>query len=655
MDAMKRTQWLASGVLVLTALALAGLLGRVVWIQKHVTGEERERLARQYTAEIPIMPDRGAILFADGTPAALSVRMYNLFADPGYIMNAGGKLNPLSEGDLQEARQRLSEALGPLMDKPATVVLTEIEDHEFYQKHDPSGVLEATARPRRFLWLAKEVDDAFYEKFVALKKQFREESQEAAKSATKTKDPALRAAALAKASILYHTLDGVGFVKSMKRVYPLGQLGGHVIGFANNYEGVDGMEHQLDFLLRGIPGSMYVTQDASRRTLLIQDQRYSGADDGRDVWLTINTVLQGIAEDELKKAIESKGAEGGTACIMDPYNGNILAIANYPFFDPTDPRGEMLKAARDKAVTDPFEPGSIFKPFVMSYAIEKHVVKATDVFSGHEGNYYDPTGRLVRDDEAYGALTVHDILVKSSNIGMTQIGWKMGIPMLNEGIRSFGFGSRTGVELPGDQKGIIPPLNEWTKGTLTSASFGYAVAATPLQLLRAFATFANGGYLVTPRIIHAVEETPGKTVTWGDVAGPPLQKQILSAATCATMRGIMIDVLGPQGTAKNKQSKLYELYGKTGTAHIASTARDRGNGHGYAEKDYNSSFLCAGPMRDPRLVLIVTLHKPRHGYFAGTVSAPTAVAMMERALMYLQVAPDWPNGDGGKGTQVAQK
>ncbi len=185
---------------------------------------------------------------------------------------------------------------------------------------------------------------------------------------------------------------------------------------------------------------------------------------------------------------------------------------------------------------------------------------------------------MVKDDAAYGALTVHDVLVKSSNIGMTQIGWKMGTPLVYEAIKSFGFGSRTGVELPGDQKGLLMPLNKWTKGTLTSASFGYGIAATPLQLLRGFATFANGGYLVTPRVIHAVEESSGKTESWGDVAGPPMQKQILSAATCETMRTIMIDVLGPTGTAKNKQSKIYQLYGKTGTAHIAASGNSGGTG-----------------------------------------------------------------------------
>ncbi len=336
MEATRRTQWLASGVLVATALALAGLLGRVFWIQKHITADEKERLQRQYTAEIPIMPDRGAIMFADGTPAALSVRMYNMFADPAYILNATGKLNPLNDTDLKEAQTQLSEALSPLVGKPAKDLLFEIQDHEFYSKHDPSGELEATAKPRRFLWLAKEVDEDFYNKFMDLKKSLRDQSVEAAKLANKSKDPAVRAAESSRAKILYHTLDGVGFMKSMKRIYPLGQLAGHVIGFANDYEGVDGMEHQLDFLLRGIPGSMFVTKDASRQTLLIQDQRYNPADDGRDVWLTINTVMQGIAAQELEKAVTDKGAVGGTAIIMDPFNGNILAIANYPFFNPTD-------------------------------------------------------------------------------------------------------------------------------------------------------------------------------------------------------------------------------------------------------------------------------------------------------------------------------
>src|SRR5271154_4922963 len=248
MDAMKRTQWLASTMLIVTALALVGLLGRVAWLQKHVTQDQRDRLARQYTAEIPIMPDRGAILYADGTPAALSVRMYNLFADPGYIVDPTGKLNALKDEDLIKAKDMLAEALSPLVNRPADQLLFDIEKNATF----------ADGRPRRFLWLAREVDEDFYNHFAALKEKLREESRDAEKNSNKSKDPAVRTEEGEKARILFHTLDGVGFVKSMKRVYPLGQLGGNVIGFANNYEGVDGLEHQLDFMLRGIPGSMKI-------------------------------------------------------------------------------------------------------------------------------------------------------------------------------------------------------------------------------------------------------------------------------------------------------------------------------------------------------------------------------------------------------------
>jgi cell division protein FtsI (penicillin-binding protein 3) len=641
MDAVKRTQWLASSMLVATALGLLGLLGRVAYIQAHVTPDIREKLSRQYTAVLPIMPDRGAILFSDGTPGALSVRMYNLFADPGYIIDPEQKLNALKDKqeEAQKAKDMLAEALAPLVNKSADQLLFDIEQNATY----------ADGRPRRFLWLKKEVDENFYNQFAALKAKLREESREENKIASHGKDAEARAAATSRARILYHTLDGVGFVKSIKRVYPLGQLGGSVIGFANNYEGVDGMEHQLDFMLRGIPGQMFVTKDAARHTLLVQDQRYTPADDGRDVWLTVNSVIQGIAQDELQKAVQDFNAESGTAVVMDPFSGRILAMANYPFFDPTDFSHADPDTRRNKAVTDPYEPGSIFKPFIMGWAIENHVVKPTDLIDCHNGHWYDPTGRLVTDVEGYGAISVRDILVHSSNVGMAQLGWRMGIPMMYDAVTRFGFGSRTGVELPGDQRGLVKPLSQWNKGTLTSASFGYEVAATPLQLLRAFCTFANGGYLVTPRIVSAIEESPGKAEPWSDVAGAPLQKQIISNATCLTMRQIMEGVYA-EGTAKSAGSKLYDLYGKTGTAHIAGKGRGDDGGHGYGEKDYNSSFLSGGPFRDPRVVVCVTIHRPdkKLGHFAARVAAPAATAIMERTLLYMQIAPDHAETDGAQ-------
>ncbi|MCL2648281.1 MAG: penicillin-binding protein 2 [Phycisphaerales bacterium] len=669
MDAAKRTQWLSSIVLLVTVLLLVSLLGRVVWIERHADAAMMDQLARQYTVAAEIPAVRGGIITADGLRLAESVRMYNLYADPAYIADPEGyavkiekleakraeataaeqvgiqkeidalkkrfdKEMELDGPTIEAAKATLCEALSPIMNKPAADIRREIE----------LNTRLANGKLRRFLWLAREVDEHFYEQFNQAKTDLRKQGYEEVKAAAKIKDKATREAAATHARMLYHAMDGVGFVKSFKRLYPQGQLGSSLVGFANLDGGVDAMEHQLEYLLRGINGQMYVTKDASRRTLAILDQRYTAADDGRDVWLTLNSVIQGIVEEELEKGVKDRGAESGTAVVMDPYTGRILAMATYPTFDPADYSSIEPIRRRNKAVTDPIEPGSIFKPVIMSWAIEHHVVKPTDVFNCHYGYYVDPAGRVVKDGHGgYGMLTARDIIVKSSNIGMTQVGWKMGIPMMHDAVTSFGFGKRTGVEIPGDQRGIVKPLPQWNKGTLTSCSFGYEISATPLQLVRMYATFANGGYLVTPRIISAYEESPGVVKPWEEAAGAegPGPQRILSKETCDTMRDIMAEVISSRGTVKMASSSYYTLYGKTGTAHIAGKARGDG-GQGYGENTYNSSFLCGGPLKESRLVLIVTMHKPdvHAGYYGGTVAAPTAIAIMERALLYLQVPAD---------------
>jgi cell division protein FtsI (penicillin-binding protein 3) len=641
MDALKRTQGIATAVLVTTSLLLAGLMGRVVWIQKHVTPEMGEKLNRQVSAVIPLTPTRGNIVLSDGTPLAMSVRVFNLFADPAFIMDPDDKLNPLSGDQLKEAQQRLVEAMAPLINKPPKDLQFEIEQNVYYKKEISPGLWVDTDKPRRFMWLAREVDEDFYNRFLALKEQLKQQSQDVQRSDGRNKNEAVRLAAVAKAKGLLHTLDGVGFVRSMKRVYPMATMAGSVVGFANRYEGIDGLEHQLDPMLRGIEGKMFVTKDAQRHTLLIQDEKFLPADNGRTVWLTIDTVVQGIAEEQLKAAVKEHGAASGTAIVMDPFTGKILALANYPGFDPGQFADVDADLRRDRAVTDPYEPGSIWKPFVLAWALEKGIVKPTDVIDCRQGTYIDPTGRVVRDTHAVGVATVAEVLIKSSNIGMTQIGWKMGIPTLFEGITRFGFGKRTGVELPGDQGGVVKPLAQWNKGTMTSASFGYEVSATPMQLIRGYATFANGGYLITPRVINAAETETGKAVPWTQFAPTPMAPQIISGATAQTMRDIMKEVLGPKGTAKTAASKMYTLFGKTGTAHVAAGSHGT-TGRGYGENDYDSSFLVGGPYANPRLVTVVTLHKPNlaKGYYGGTVAAPAAVAIMERSLMYMQVPGD---------------
>jgi cell division protein FtsI/penicillin-binding protein 2 len=222
---------------------------------------------------------------------------------------------------------------------------------------------------------------------------------------------------------------------------------------------------------------------------------------------------------------------------------------------------------------------------------------------------------------------------------MAKMGWMMGNESLYKAVRGFGFGKRTGVELPGDERGLVAPLSKWTNGTKTSVSFGYAVAVTPLQLVRAFGAFGNDGKIVTPHVVGAVEDSPGRVAKWTDLAGEQPAEQVISAKTAATMREIMEGVFSPHGTAKGKQSQLYRFYGKTGTAHLAI----QGAGH-YADDEYNSSFLIGGPVTNTRLVGVMTVHKPDKsiGHFAATVAAPGAVRMMERSLVYLHVKPDQP-------------
>lgn len=616
MNALRRTELLASVVLILVVVLLIGLLGRVLLLERRATSDDIRRLRSQHTAAISTMAPRGPVFSGDGTLLATSERMYNLFADPGFITKAD--INKLKPEQIEATKKILYDALAPLVQRPAEDLKWQIEQNAAYE----------SGRPRRFLWLAREVDEDFHNRFYKVKADLRDKAKQAAKSRDGE-----------RAKLLAHALDGVGFVRSIKRVYPMGKLAGHVIGTTNVDGGIDAMEFQLEHLLKGRPGRVLVTKDAARHTLQVQDEQYRPADYGRKVWLTIDTVIQGIAEEELEKTCRDYNAESGCAILMDPHTGKILAMASWPQFSPGNPREGRPEDRRNRNLTDPYEPGSIFKPFVMAWALEKGIVTPTQMVNCGGGVWHDPTGRAVKDVHGVGFVNWSMVLIKSSNIGMAQLGWKMGIPHLHDAVRNFGFGQRTGIELPGDQKGLVKPLGQWNKGTLTSASFGYEIAATPLQLVRAYAAFGNEGWLVTPRIIHAAEDDAGKVTPWQDLAGPATEKQIISKKTAETMRDIMEQVY-IKGTAKGKGSKVYRLFGKTGTAHVAV----RGAAH-YAGDQYNSSFLCGGPVTSPRVVAVMAIHKPDRskGHFGGTVAAPGATRMVERALMYMQVTPDQPD------------
>ncbi|MGC9258807.1 MAG: peptidoglycan D,D-transpeptidase FtsI family protein [Phycisphaerae bacterium] len=612
---LRRVDRLSTVVLFVSAALLIGLAGRVFWLQTNVTSADTGSLQSQHDVRVTLMARRASIYTADSTLIAGSVRVYNMFADPGYIFDPQGNLNALAGAQLAASRKIMADAMGRVLNENPQDFLPWLKSHLYY----------ANGSLRRFIWLQRDADHAFHHRFETIKRGLILRSRRALRD----HHPAL-------AQEYFHALDGIGFILSTRRVYPLGNFAGQVIGFTNSEHGLNGLEEQLNSLLVGRNGQAVYVKDAAARALWIKKHNYRLPSDGMRVWLTLDTTIQQIAQYELDKAGKAFKDRSAVAIVMNPWNGDILAMANYPPLNPNTWQKTPQNFWRNRAVTDPYEPGSVFKPFNLSWALKNHVVTLNTVFDTYNGRYRDPTGRLIKDVGGWPKLTVENILVYSSNIGMTQIGWKMGIPMEYQAIHAFGFGRMTGCILPGESPGIVRPESQWTKGMETSVSFGYGIAVTPLQLCRGLCAIANGGWLPTPQIIKAVEVSPGKLETWSQIAGPQPWKKIVPRAIEKQVRMAMEQVM-VRGTGQYAISPLYRLFGKTGTANLAVAGQD-----GYHAHQYNATFIAGGPLPVPRLVCVVAAHEPdpHLGHYGGTVAGPACSAILTRSLQYLQVPPD---------------
>ncbi len=612
---LQRVDRLSTVVLFVSAALLIGLSGRVLWLQTHVTRADTGSLQSQHDVRVTLMARRASIYTADSTLIAGSVRIYNMFADPGYIFDPQGNLNALAGAPLAASRQIMAQAVGRLLNENPQDFLAWLKSRLYY----------ANGSLRRFIWLKRGADHTFHHRFETIKRALILRSRQALRD----HHPNL-------AQEYFHALDGIGFILSTRRVYPLGNFAGQVIGFANSKDGLNGLEEQLNSLLVGRNGQAVYVKDAAARALWIKKKGYRLPSDGMRVWLTLDTTIQQIAQYELDKAGKAFKDRSAVAIVMNPWNGDILAMANYPPLNPNTWEKTPENFWRNRAVTDPYEPGSVFKPFNLSWALKNHVVTLNTVFDTYNGRYRDPTGRLIKDVGGWPKLTVENILVYSSNIGMTQIGWKMGIPMEYQAIHAFGFGRMTGCILPGESPGIVRPEPQWTKGMETSVSFGYGIAVTPLQLCRGLCAIANGGWLPTPQIIKAVEVSPGKLETWSQIAGPQKWEKIVPRTIEKEVRMAMEQVM-VRGTGQYAISPLYRLFGKTGTANLAVAGQD-----GYHAHQYNATFIAGGPLPVPRLVCVVSAHEPdpHLGHYGGTVAGPACSKILTRALQYLQVPPD---------------
>jgi cell division protein FtsI (penicillin-binding protein 3) len=427
-------------------------------------------------------------------------------------------------------------------------------------------------------------------------------------------------------------LEWIDIRKGSMRSYPNGQLAVHVVGDVNaEGRGVAGVEKTLNADLKGTAGVMRVTTDVHRRGYNFEVEKAPVI--GKNVTLTIDSRLQYVAERAIADAVTSKHALRGSIVAVDPYTGEVLALANYPTYDPNErlKAGQKPHGREDFAVVAPFEPGSVFKVITISAALETTRLRPETMIDCGNG-ILRLGGRTIHDEHRYAVLPVQDVLAHSSNIGAIHIGQQVGEANMYSYVRKFGFGRRTGIELPAEAPGMLRPLSRWRSGSLPSISMGHEVSVTSVQLAQACSTIANGGFLVHPHVVME-EQTPGGEKV---ASARPNPVPVLQPTTVAMMRQMMERVV-VSGTGKKAHVLGYSTGGKTGTAQIFDFAH-----HAYTHS-YNASFMGMAPIVNPAVVVVATLSGTTGlAGFAAQAAAPAFKVVMEEALRLRGVPRDLP-------------
>lgn len=432
-------------------------------------------------------------------------------------------------------------------------------------------------------------------------------------------------------------LPSIELVQESKRFYPGGSLAGHVIGVAGlDNRGLEGLELVCDALLRGQEGYRASVRDGKGRLLPGHWERMVAPVNGNDVVLTIDAVIQHIAERELERAFRSSHAIGGTIIVMEPRTGDILALANRPTYDLNAPGNVEASRRRNRALTDMLEPGSVFKVITASALLAERLVGVNERFYCENGEFRIPGGPPLHDHRPHGWLTFREVIALSSNIGTAKAAWRLKPQQLYEYIRRFGFGAATGIELPGEAAGIVHPPSQWSKRSISMIPIGQEVAVTPIQMAAAFSMLANGGQAVRPHLIKEVRDPRGAVIrtavgATGAPAAPPTQ--VIPAEVSQTLRSIMASVV-EEGTGKKATVPGYRSGGKTGTAQKLDP-----DGR-YSHSKFIASFTGFAPVDRPALVIVVMLDEPHPVYYGGEVAAPVFAKVAGEALRYLDVPPD---------------
>ncbi|MFQ5351654.1 MAG: penicillin-binding protein [Candidatus Binatia bacterium] len=413
-----------------------------------------------------------------------------------------------------------------------------------------------------------------------------------------------------------------------KRTYPQGALASHVIGFTNSYaKGLEGIERVFDDEIRGRPVTVRVCRDIKGRPFY-NESDLAGVNWGATVELTIDSNLQGIAEQELARAVAEFGAEGGSVVAIDPRSGDILAMANYPGFDPNTYYSASPDDVRNRAITDNFEPGSTMKPFLIAAALELGVVSEEDVFFCEEGSWRFG-GRTIHDHHGHGDLTVPEILRYSSNICSAKIGALVGAEHFHKYLSWFGFGRPTGITLPGERQGQLLPPERWRDIRLATVSYGQGIGVTALQLAAAYSVLANDGVRMKPHIVRQAVDSDG-TLLFRNV--PEQENRVVSYEVARKVSSMLEGVVADGGTAPRARIDGVRVAGKTGTAQQAAEG-----GGGYIRGKWVASFVGYLPVEDPRIVIAVTVSEPKSNHYGGVVAAPVFRRVAEASLDYLHI------------------
>ncbi len=567
------------GVLLgLIALAIAGLVGRVAYLQTVFADRMGEKAQRQHIGRQTVAARRGGIFDRNGLMLAGTVQTQAVFADPQFMLEQYGE--QVEEGGKSWFDFDLA------LEAVATIV-----------KADPDQVALALARDpeKRYVPLARGLSD--------------EDADDLAELASEL------------------DLKGLGTTPEPRRVYSMGQTLAHVLGAVGRDDiGLEGLERRHDESLRGTDGSLIRLKDKRRHSIDTGIDGFRAPRHGTSLVLTIDSTIQLIVEEELAETVRAYEAKGASVVLMNPDTGDIIAMASYPTYYPQYLSDSDADARRNRAIVDPYEPGSVVKPFLMAGMLEAGLTTPQEVVETGKSRYIQGARRIT-DDYGYTKLNAWDAIVKSSNIAMVTFAMRTDYKELTDIYRRFGFGRKSGIDLDGENAGLI---YKKAPDSLTQSriAFGYAMMTTPMQLACAMSAIANGGTLVTPRLVAGYVRSDG-TMEAEPLSAP--RGQAVRPETASLMLRMLADVF-PRGTMREFRSEKYNLFGKTGTAHQS----DKGQ---QSETKYFASFVGGGPYESPRLVIAINVDQPKKelGYHGGQVAGACAARILERSLSYLGV------------------